>query len=134
MSVRGYYDAAYVGSGHAFDTTRKAAWIAESLESRPIVGLEVTVPPALTEPDVAGVHDRRYVPAVRSGQPRNLAESQGFEWDEALWSMVLSSNGGAVAAASGRDCASGTICVHNVARRVFGGRPTFRIADALDFK
>jgi acetoin utilization deacetylase AcuC-like enzyme len=31
--------------------------------------------------------------------PRHLAESQGFEWDPGLWPMVLSSNGGAVAAA-----------------------------------
>lgn len=45
------------------------------------------------------MHDSRYVEAVHTGVPRHLAESQGFEWDPGLWSMVLSSNGGAVAAA-----------------------------------
>jgi len=30
--------------------------------------------------------------------PRGLAESEGFTWDAGLWPMVLSSNGGAVAA------------------------------------
>jgi acetoin utilization deacetylase AcuC-like enzyme len=39
------------------------------------------------------------VDAVRTGQPRDLAESQGFTWDPGLWTMVLASNGGAVAAA-----------------------------------
>ena len=31
--------------------------------------------------------------------PRELAESQGFHWDPALWEMVCTSNGGVIAAA-----------------------------------
>jgi acetoin utilization deacetylase AcuC-like enzyme len=39
------------------------------------------------------------VTAVRTGKPAVLAESNGFPWDDALWRMVCSSNGGAVQAA-----------------------------------
>jgi hypothetical protein len=33
-----FYSPAYVGAARAFDTTRKAGWIAASLCARPIVG------------------------------------------------------------------------------------------------
>jgi hypothetical protein len=46
------------------------------------------------------VHDPEYVDAVRKGSPRELAESQGFPWDPALWEMVCTSNGGVMAAAA----------------------------------
>jgi acetoin utilization deacetylase AcuC-like enzyme len=39
------------------------------------------------------------VQAVRTGEPRALAESQGFAWDPQLWTMVCASNGGVVSAA-----------------------------------
>src|SRR5262249_23108808 len=94
-----YYSPAYVGSGYAFDTTRKARWIAESLSESPIPGVALAAPEALTREQVAEVHDRVYVSAIETGIPRALAESQGFAWDRGLWPMVLASNGGAVAAA-----------------------------------
>ncbi len=94
-----YYSPAYVGSGYAFDTTRKAGWIAESLRAAPVPGLELVEPAPLTADAVAMVHDPDYVRAVETGRPRAAAESQGFSWDPGLWPMVLASNGGAVAAA-----------------------------------
>jgi acetoin utilization deacetylase AcuC-like enzyme len=97
--VRVYYSPEYVGSGYAFDTTRKALWIAESLAEPPIPAIELTAPVSLTREDVAEVHDPHYVSAIETGCPRSLAESQGFDWDPGLWPMVLASNGGAVAAA-----------------------------------
>jgi acetoin utilization deacetylase AcuC-like enzyme len=97
--VRVYYSPEYVGSGYAFDTTRKARWIADSLSESPVPGLELTAPDPLTREQVARVHDSAYVRAVETGVPRSLAESQGFDWDPGLWLMVLASNGGAVAAA-----------------------------------
>ena len=36
-----YYNPSYVCSGYSFDTTRKAGWIAESLERDPIDGIEI---------------------------------------------------------------------------------------------
>jgi acetoin utilization deacetylase AcuC-like enzyme len=94
-----FYSPAYVGSGYAFETTRKAKWIADSLEESPIRGIELVEPTSLTEEQVARVHSSEYIDAVRTGDPVDLAESQGFDWDPNLWPMVLASNGGAVAAA-----------------------------------
>jgi acetoin utilization deacetylase AcuC-like enzyme len=94
-----FYSPAYTLAGHAFDTTRKAAWVADSLRDRPIPGVRLAEPGPLTGEQVAQVHDPKYVEAVRTGEPRHLAESQGFGWDPGLWQMVLASNGGAVAAA-----------------------------------
>jgi acetoin utilization deacetylase AcuC-like enzyme len=96
-----FYNPAYVGSAHAFETTRKARWIAESLSAAPLEGLRLVEPRPLGFDEVAAVHDAAYVRAVQLGKPRELAESQGFAWDEGLWPMVLASNGGVVAAALG---------------------------------
>ena len=94
-----FYGPDYVASAHAFDTTRKAEWLAASLSRTPIRDIDLVVPQPLTATQVATVHDIGYVQAVQTGIPRDLAESQGFAWDDGLWSMVLASNGGVVAAA-----------------------------------
>lgn len=93
-----YYSPDYVGSAYAFETTRKARWVADSLSADPIPEVELVEPRPLTWEQLVQVHDPEYVGAVQTGVPRHLAESQGFEWDPGLWRMVLSSNGGAVAA------------------------------------
>jgi acetoin utilization deacetylase AcuC-like enzyme len=97
--VRVFYSPKYVGSGFAFDTTRKARWVADSLAESPIPRIELIEPTPLTREVVAAVHHPDYVRAVETGTPRHLAESQGFRWDADLWPMVLASNGGVVAAA-----------------------------------
>jgi acetoin utilization deacetylase AcuC-like enzyme len=94
-----YYSHEYVGAAYAFDTTRKAGWIAESLIASPIPGIELIAPAPLTRAALEAVHEADYIRAVETGEPRGLAESQGFAWDKGLWPMVLASNGGAVAAA-----------------------------------
>lgn len=94
------YSPAYVGAAHAFETTRKSAWVAESLAQRRIPGIELVGNPALTTAQLARAHDPDYIQAVRTGQPRALAESQGFAWDPQLWTMVMASNGGVVKAAA----------------------------------
>ena len=99
MNVEVFYGPAYTMSGYAFDTTRKASWIAESLREAPISGIELVEPEPLSKADLLTVHDAEYVDAVESGTPRSLAASQGFAWDEGLWTMTLATNGGAVAAA-----------------------------------
>ena len=99
IRVRVCYSPAYVGAAHAFETTRKAAWVAQSLQSRPIEGLSLVGNASLTATQLAVAHSPAYISAVRSGQPRALAQSQGFAWDPQLWPMVLASNGGVLAAA-----------------------------------
>ena len=94
-----FYSPAYVGSAHVFETTRKAKWVADSLASVPIGGIQLLSPSSLSDAQLLQVHDPAYVRAVETGVPRRLAESQGFRWDAGLWRMVCASNGGAVAAA-----------------------------------
>jgi acetoin utilization deacetylase AcuC-like enzyme len=94
-----YYHPSYAAAAYAFPTTRKARWIAESLQAKPIPGIALENPQPLTEDDLRTTHDPQYVSAVRTGEPRGLAESQGLGWDLELWPMVLASNGGTVAAA-----------------------------------
>ncbi len=97
--VKLFYSPDYVRSGHAFETTRKSQWIIDSLRREPLAEVEVLAPEPLTQSQLCEVHDPSYVTAMRTGEPRALAESQGFPWDPSLWSMVCASNGGAVAAA-----------------------------------
>ena len=94
-----YYSPAYAMAGTEFDTTRKAAWVAESLEQRPIDGVRLVAPTALGEEAIAQVHHPEYVRAVRTGEPGGLARSNGIGWDPDLFEAVAASNGGAVAAA-----------------------------------
>ncbi|MDH6284948.1 hypothetical protein [Prescottella agglutinans] len=94
-----FYSPDYVGAAYGFDTTRKAAWIADSLIHRPIDGIELLAPTPLTVADLERVHDREYIQAIRTGESQYLAESQGFDWDPALWTMALASIGGVLAAA-----------------------------------
>jgi acetoin utilization deacetylase AcuC-like enzyme len=94
-----FYDPSYAAAAFAFPTTRKARWIAESLRAAPIPGITLEQPPPLTAEDLRTAHDVEYVHAVRTGEPRSLAQSQELDWDPGLWPMVLASNGGAVAAA-----------------------------------
>lgn len=89
-----FYSDDYVASKHAFDTTRKSQLIARSLQHRPIEGIEIVAPRPVTVDQLLMVHTRDYVEAVRTGAPRKLAESQGFTWDEGLWTAVTASTGG----------------------------------------
>jgi acetoin utilization deacetylase AcuC-like enzyme len=94
-----YYSTRYAGASYAFATTRKSAWIANSMTTDPMAGIELVVPHALTWGAIAKAHAPEYVSAVQSGQPKPLAESNGFPWDPEMWAAVCASNGGAVAAA-----------------------------------
>jgi len=94
-----FYSTDYAGSGYAFETTRKACWIADALNAEPISNLQLLAPSPLTWEQLNLVHDEDYLRAVQTGLPIELAQSQGFRWDAGLWPMVLASNGGMLAAA-----------------------------------
>jgi acetoin utilization deacetylase AcuC-like enzyme len=124
-----YFDASFTVAKFKFPTTRKAGWIAESLTAEPIPGIVLEPPEPLTEDDLRTVHDPEYIGAVRTGEPRGLAESQDFEWDPDLWRMVLASNGGAKAAAlqAMRDGVAGSLSsgLHHARRDRGKGYCTF---------
>jgi acetoin utilization deacetylase AcuC-like enzyme len=94
-----FYSADYLAAACDFDTLDKAGWIVESLHRNVIPGAVLTPPEPLSAGSVMSVHAPAYVDAVRTGQPRALAESNGFSWDAGIWTAVCASNGGAVAAA-----------------------------------
>ncbi len=97
-AINVFYDRSYTGSTYAFETTRKATWVAESLAADPIAGIRLVAPQPLGWEQVAQIHAPEYVQAIRTGEPRALAQSQKFDWDTGLAPMVLATNGGAVAA------------------------------------
>ncbi len=63
--MRIFYSTNYVGSGHDFDTTRKARWIADSLVKSPIAGIDLVEPVPLAGRQVTEVHDPEYVRSAR---------------------------------------------------------------------
>lgn len=91
-----FYSDDYCRASHTFDTTRKAAWIAESLRSRPIPGIEVVEPRPAMLVEVEQVHSRDYVEAIRTGDPDSVASSSGLPWCPDMLTAVLASTGGMI--------------------------------------
>jgi acetoin utilization deacetylase AcuC-like enzyme len=101
MTLLVHYSPAYVAAAHAFDTTRKAAWVADAVRGMDgvrIVAPSATWDDAAVEAAIRRVHDGAYVDALASGRPRELAESQGFTWDPGLWTAVRASTAGVLSA------------------------------------
>jgi acetoin utilization deacetylase AcuC-like enzyme len=125
-----FHSPSYTIATHSFETTRKSRWIAESLAREPIGRIELVAPKPTSAAALNCLHDPEYVDAVRTGNPRELAESQGFSWDPALWEMVCTSNGGIVAAATDALCTgrvSGSLSsgLHHARRARGAGYCTF---------
>lgn len=96
-----FYNADYVASEYAFDTTRKSGVLAGSLVDDSSVDVIDPDPfSARTRDLIERLHSPAYVQAVRTGSPADLAESQGFEWDPNLPSMAIAHSAGLVAAVS----------------------------------
>jgi acetoin utilization deacetylase AcuC-like enzyme len=89
-----FYSEDYVAAAHAFDTTRKARWVAELVADAP--GVTLTAPTDLDtiEAAIRTVHDHAYIDALATGEPRHLAQSQGFEWDPGLWRAIRATTAG----------------------------------------
>lgn len=75
----------------------KFAMVAEALRPEPRVRLEEPAP--LSRRDLERVHTPEYIEAIRTGEPRALAESQKFPWSPELYPSVLLTNGACLAAA-----------------------------------
>lgn len=92
-----YYSDDYGAPVEEAETFQKAGWIVDSLATRPIDGIEITAPDDLDF--CSGVHGHEYVRAIQKGEPRHLAESNGFSWDPGVWASTRDSNAGVVGAA-----------------------------------
>jgi acetoin utilization deacetylase AcuC-like enzyme len=96
--ITAYYHPGYAApiGKHVMPIT-KFSMVADELRDEPRVRL--AEPSPVTEQDLLRVHTRPYVDAVRSGEPRALAESQKFPWSPELYPSVLLTSGGCLAAA-----------------------------------
>lgn len=92
-----YYHPGYAAPiGQHVMPIDKFARVADELRGEP--GALVLEPSPLAERDLLRVHTEDYVRAVRTGEPRALAESQKFPWTPELYPSVLLTGGGCLAA------------------------------------
>ena len=76
----------------------KFALVADRIrEVLPDVAIDPPAP--ISEEDLARVHSPEYIAAIKTGEPRELAESQKFPWSPELFQSVCLTNGGVLAAA-----------------------------------
>lgn len=97
-----FHNAHYGESKYEFDTTRKAVDIAQSLINCPIPGVEVIDPTNYYEEAervISTIHSPEYVKAVRTGKPRQLAQSSSFTWDKDIFTMARAHTAGMIGAA-----------------------------------
>ncbi len=88
--------AAPIGK-HIMPISKFALVAAEAKKSFP--DISIFSPAPVTEADLLRVHAPDYIFAVKTGQPRVLAESQKFPWSPELFSSVCLTGGGVLAAA-----------------------------------
>jgi acetoin utilization deacetylase AcuC-like enzyme len=88
--------AAPVGEQHIMPM-RKFALVAEEVSA--LAGIRIESPQPVSEGHLLLVHTPAYVKAIRTGEPRPLAESQKFPWSPQLFPSVLLTCGGCYAAA-----------------------------------
>jgi acetoin utilization deacetylase AcuC-like enzyme len=97
--ITAYHDPGFAAPiGDHVMPMRKFQLVADALAGCSWVRVERPAP--ATPTDLGRVHTAAYAEAVRSGEPRALAESQKLPWSPVLWPSVLLTNGGALAAAA----------------------------------
>lgn len=95
--IEAFYHPGYAAPlGDHVMPIRKFGLVAEALRSEAYVALKEPSP--VTEADLLLVHTQSYIDAVKTGTPKQLAESQKFPWSPELYPSVLLTNGGVLAA------------------------------------
>lgn len=132
MSHTVYYDTDYISAEYSFDTTRKAADLAQKLATNKNVVITSPEDFKLTTKGIINyAHDPEYVSAVHSGRPVDLASAQGFDWDKNIFTMAVAHNAGVVAAVdkvlTSKDQVAGTLSsgLHHANRQAGLGFCTF---------
>jgi len=89
---------------------RKFQLVADAIRDCP--DIEIIAPAPADELDILRVHDHAYVTAIKSGQPKALAESQKFPWSPQLYPSVLLTSGAMITASRQAiaDGASAALC------------------------
>lgn len=98
MRLRLFHDSGFEAPiGEHVMPIRKFRLVADALRDDP--RMEILPPASISEADLLRVHTGEYIAAIRTGEPRSLAESQKFPWSPALFPSVCLTNGGVFAAA-----------------------------------
>lgn len=98
MKLTAYFHPGYAAPiGQHIMPIRKFGLIADALRGAGDVRL--AEPKPVSESDLRRVHTTRYIDAIKTGEPRALAEMQKFPWSPELYSSVLLTSGGCLAAA-----------------------------------
>jgi acetoin utilization deacetylase AcuC-like enzyme len=95
-----YWNQQFTASEYAFDTTRKSGEIAAAIAAGRVEATLID-PEGFTSQAtdlIRTVHTDEYVRAVTRGDPIDLAQSQGFTWDDGLPTMAIAHSAGLVAA------------------------------------
>ena len=96
--ITAYHHAGFAASlGDHVMPMRKFQLVADAVRAAGLARVEEPAP--IGEAALARVHTTAYLHAVRTGEPRALAESQKFPWSPDLYPSVLLTNGGLLAAA-----------------------------------
>ncbi|MEM7578126.1 MAG: histone deacetylase [Planctomycetota bacterium] len=85
--------AAPIGNDHTMPI-RKFGLVADALRMDTRLALDFREPRAATDEQLLAVHTPQYVEAIRTGKPRELAESQKFPWTPQLFDSVKRTCGG----------------------------------------
>jgi len=75
---------------------RKFGLVADGLIGA--AGIKLARPAPVTEEDLQRVHTTEYIEAIKTGVPRDLAQSQKFPWSPELYPSVCLTGGGCLAA------------------------------------
>ncbi len=93
-----FYHSGYAAPlGNHIMPMQKFALVAEAVRAMPDVKLAEPAP--LSETDLLRVHTTEYIAAIRTGEPRALAESQKFPWSPQIFPSACLTGGGCLAAA-----------------------------------
>jgi acetoin utilization deacetylase AcuC-like enzyme len=76
---------------------RKFGLVADGLRDAP--GIKLQRPAPISDADLWRVHTTEYIEAIKTGEPRDLAQSQKFPWSPELFPSVCLTNGGCLATA-----------------------------------
>jgi acetoin utilization deacetylase AcuC-like enzyme len=98
MKLTAYFHPGYAAPiGKHVMPIRKFGLVANALGGAG--DIDLVEPHPVSDEDVKRVHTQRYIDAIKTGEPRTLAEMQKFPWSPDLYPSVLLTSGGCLASA-----------------------------------
>jgi len=101
-----YWNEKYCAPRTEFETFKKSRFIVDGIRRKRHVASRVTIKDPVDTVGALDLAQRQiqenltseYYEAVLTGQPRGLANSNGFPWDDGIWQHVLNSTAGVLSA------------------------------------